>query len=120
MKPDKTAPKTDFSDLVSDRNYNLWLLFQSTRDALTAVRAKYLREGNLSNIESAVLLLIQLIERAENVFDKTLLFLSGSIRKMRLCIKGKEAQYMGMRWDVSGWRFRTKPAVIRRNFPVYV
>ncbi len=59
----KTIEHDEDADLTGDQDYNLWILLQNTRDAMTAVRAAELANCGLSNVEAAVLLVVQLIER---------------------------------------------------------
>ncbi|MBI4334410.1 MAG: winged helix DNA-binding protein [Chloroflexi bacterium] len=62
MADTASANKSKASRLFSDRDFNLWVLLQNTRDTLVAARAKELRQLGISNIEAAVLFTVQAIE----------------------------------------------------------
>ncbi len=50
-------------DLLDDDDYNLWVLLLHSRDMLAAYRQKELSKGRLSNTESIVLFIVQVIEQ---------------------------------------------------------
>ena len=52
--------------LLFDEDYNLWVMMQQTRDAAWTAREKELSNYGLSNMESGVLFIIQVIEQTIN------------------------------------------------------
>ncbi len=63
MNDQNTLAPDEAVGLVGDQDYNLWVLLQNTRDAMAAVRAEELAKCGLSDVEAAVLLVVQVIER---------------------------------------------------------
>jgi len=47
--------------LLNDQNYELWVLLQQSRDAIHQARDKELRKYGISNLQAAVLFIIQAI-----------------------------------------------------------
>lgn len=50
-------------DLLGDEDYNLWVLLLHSRDMLAAYRRKELIKSGISNTESIVLFIVQVIEQ---------------------------------------------------------
>lgn len=62
-----TRKNNEAVDLLSDPDYNLWVLVQHARDSMAAARTKELDEYGISIVEAAVLFVIQVAEQSGDI-----------------------------------------------------